>query len=104
MSVSDAKGIFTGGDDAATQYFRRTTGGDLTKRFMPIVKQSTDKVRLAQQYNSLPGRGRNTQGSRNRRSSTPTSRKALDGLFIRIAEQWRSIRGGIRWARRRAWL
>jgi len=25
MSVQDAKGILTGGDDAATRYFKRTT-------------------------------------------------------------------------------
>ncbi|HEY5291547.1 MAG TPA: DUF4197 domain-containing protein, partial [Burkholderiales bacterium] len=30
MSVQDAKGILTGGQDAATQYFKRTTSGPLT--------------------------------------------------------------------------
>src|SRR6185503_11171512 len=39
MSVQDAKGILTGGDDSATQYFRRTTSTQLTQRFLPIVKQ-----------------------------------------------------------------
>src|SRR5262245_64939024 len=57
MSVQDAKGILTGGDTAATDYFKRTTEGDLTKRFLPVVKQATDKVGLAQQYNSLAHQG-----------------------------------------------
>src|SRR5258706_16362088 len=32
MSVQDAKGILTGGEDAATQYFKRTTSEALAKR------------------------------------------------------------------------
>jgi hypothetical protein len=39
MSVQDAKGILTGGDDAATQYFRRTTSDTLTKRFLPSCRR-----------------------------------------------------------------
>src|SRR5512134_3293182 len=56
MSVQDAKGILTGGDDSATQYFRRTTSDQLGQRFLPIVKQMTAKVQLAQQYDSLAGK------------------------------------------------
>ncbi|MFL6575848.1 MAG: DUF4197 domain-containing protein, partial [Povalibacter sp.] len=55
MSISDAKGVLTGGDTAATDYFRRTTESQLTDRFLPIVKKATDRVGLAQQYNSLAG-------------------------------------------------
>ena len=33
MSVEDAKGILTGGNDSATQYFRRSTSDQLTQRF-----------------------------------------------------------------------
>jgi hypothetical protein len=40
MSVQDAKGILTGGDDAATQYFKRTTSAPLAQKFLPIVKKS----------------------------------------------------------------
>ena len=38
MSFDDARGILTGGDDAATQYFKRTTSSDIAARFLPIVK------------------------------------------------------------------
>ena len=41
MSVKDAKGILTGGDDAATQYFRETTSAELTDKFQPIVQKMT---------------------------------------------------------------
>ena len=33
MSVEDAKGILSGGEDSATQYFRRTTSGPLGEKF-----------------------------------------------------------------------
>src|SRR5262245_25137761 len=35
MSVQDAKGILSGGDTAATEYFKRTTSAELSKRFLP---------------------------------------------------------------------
>lgn len=49
MTVEDARGILTGGDTAATEFFRGKTEATLTKRFGPKVKAVTDKVGLAQQ-------------------------------------------------------
>ena len=94
MSVSDAKGILTGPDDAATQYFKRTTSDALTQRFLPIVKESTEKVQLAQQYNSLAGQAAQLGliSKEDANINLYVTRKALDGLFIVIAEQERSIR------------
>jgi hypothetical protein len=94
MSVSDAKGILTGPDDAATQYFRRTTSDALTQRFLPIVKQATERVQLAQQYNGLAGQAAQ-YGLISKEDSNIdlyVTRKALDGLFVVIAEQERMIR------------
>ena len=94
MSVSDAKGILTGPDDAATQYFRRTTSDALTQRFLPIVKQATERVQLAQQYNALAGQGvqYGLISKEDANIDLYVTRKSLDGLFIVIAEQERSIR------------
>src|SRR6185437_1157959 len=36
MTLADAKGILTGGEDAGTQYFRRATGAQLGAKFGPI--------------------------------------------------------------------
>jgi uncharacterized protein DUF4197 len=94
MSVQDAKGILTGGDDSATQYFRRTTSTQLTQRFLPIVKQMTAKVQLAEQYDGLAGRAANF-GLVKQEDATLDSyvtRKALDGLYLVIADQERAIR------------
>jgi len=94
MTVRDAKGILTGGEDAATQYFRRRTSEPLAERFMPIVKRMTAKVELAQQYNHLAGQAAQWGLVRKEDSDIDeyVTRKALDGLFLVIAEQERSIR------------
>jgi hypothetical protein len=94
MSVADAKGILTGGDDAATQYFRRTTSTQLTQRFLPIVKQMTAKVQLAQQYDSLAGQAARLGLVKQEDATLDgyVTRKALDGLFVVIGDQERAIR------------
>lgn len=94
MSVQDAKTILTGGDTAATDYFRRTTQTQLTQRFLPIVKKATDRVGLAQQYNSLAGQGVALGLVKQDDASIETyvTRKALDGLYLMIAEQEKSFR------------
>jgi hypothetical protein len=94
MSVQDAKGILTGGDTAATEYFKRSTQTQLTQRFLPIVKNATDRVGLAQQYNSLASQGA-TFGLIGKDESTVegyVTKKALDGLYLMIAEQEKAFR------------
>jgi len=94
MSVQDAKQILTGGDTAGTEYFKRTTRTRLTERFLPIVKQATDRVGLAQQYNALAGQGvmlgvvREDQATIERY----VTQKALDGLYFIIGEQEKAFR------------
>jgi len=94
MSVQDAKGILTGGDDAATQYFRRTTSSALTQKFLPIVKQMTARVNLAQLYNQYAGQAAafGVIDAKDANLDDYVTRKALDGLFLVIAEQERAIR------------
>ena len=94
MSVQDAKGILTGGDTAATDYFRRTTQAQLTQRFLPIVKRQTDRVGLAEQYNSLAGQGMQLGLIRQDQSTIEgyVTQKALDGLYLMIAEQEKAFR------------
>jgi hypothetical protein len=94
ISFSDALGILTGGDDAATQYFRRTTSESLGAKFLPIVKQSTAKVNLAEQYNQYAGQAAKL-GLLDKKDADLDSyvtQKAMDGLFLMIAEQEKAIR------------
>ncbi len=94
MSVQDARGILTGGDTAATEYFRRTTEPQLTQRFLPLVKKQTDRVGLAEQYNSLAGQGVQFGLVKKDQATVEgyVTQKALDGLYFMIAEQEKAFR------------
>ena len=94
MSIQDAKGILTGGDTAATDYFRRTTRAPLAQRFLPIVKKATDQVGLAEKYNSLAGQAVQLGLVKQEQSTIEgyVTEKALDGLYLMIAEQEKAFR------------
>ena len=94
MSLQDAKGILQGGEGAATAYFRRSTEGELRKRFLPLVKQATAKVGLARQYNAYAARGVAFGLVRKEDANLDdyVTQKALDGLFVTLAEEERKIR------------
>ncbi|MBI3044719.1 MAG: DUF4197 domain-containing protein [Betaproteobacteria bacterium] len=94
MTVQDAKKILTGGDTAGTEYFKRTTRPQLTQRFLPIVKKATDRVGLAQQYNSLAGQGAALGLVKEDQATIEryVTEKALDGLYFMIGEQEKAFR------------
>jgi hypothetical protein len=94
MSVQDAKGILTGGETSATDYFRRTTRDQLHARFLPIVKRSTAKVGVAQRYNEYAEKGASLGLVRKEDASLDeyVTQKALDGLYVMIAEEEKKIR------------
>jgi len=94
MTVTDAKDILLGNDDAATQYFRRSTETALGERFKPIVTQSMQKVSLAQTYDRFAGKGAKLGLVKEQdvHLEDYITRKALDGLFLMMAEQEKEIR------------
>lgn len=94
MSVSDAKDILTGGDDSVTQYFRKTTDQPLTSKFLPIVKQATAKVKLADQYNKYAGKAAQMGlvDEKDANLDNYVTAKALDGLYLIIGEQEKALR------------
>lgn len=94
MSFDDARQILTGGDDAATQYFKRSSYDKLAARFAPIVKQTTDRSDLSKQYNQFAGQAAKLGlvDAKDAKVEDYVTRKALDGLFLMIAEEERAIR------------
>mgnify|MGYP005750994229 CR=1 FL=1 len=94
MTVSDAKAILAGGEDSATQYLNKSSREQIRARFLPIVKQATDKVGLAQQYNAFAGQAAafGVVDAKNAKVENYVTEQALDGLFKMIAEQEASIR------------
>ncbi|MFJ2365445.1 DUF4197 domain-containing protein [Pseudomonas sp. NPDC087697] len=94
MTVTDAKGILTGGKDSATQYLNKTSREQIRAKFLPIVKQATDQVGLAKQYNSFAGQAA-TFGVLDAKTANVegyVTEKALDGLFKMIAQKEEGIR------------
>lgn len=94
MTVADAKSILSGPQDSATQYLNKSSREQIRAKFLPIVKQATDQVGLAQQYNAFAGQAASF-GVVDAKSSTVESyvtEQALDGLFEMIAKQEETIR------------
>jgi len=94
MGWQDAKAILTGGDDAATQYFKRTTAGQIGEKFIPVVKKATQKLKLTKQYNKFAGKaaGFGLIDEKDADLDSYITHRAMDGLFLMIAEQERNIR------------
>jgi Protein of unknown function (DUF4197) len=94
MSIEDAKKILTGGDESVTQFFRAKTAAPLALKFLPTVKQATDRVGLAQKYDQFAGQGAKLgliKGDAANIEQYVTD-KALDGLYLMIGEEERAIR------------
>jgi len=94
MTVQDAKSILAGSNDSATQYLNKTSREQIRAKFLPIVKQATDQVGLAKQYNSFAGQAASfgVIDAKSANIENYVTEQALDGLFAMIAEQEASIR------------
>ncbi|HLO63807.1 MAG TPA: DUF4197 domain-containing protein, partial [Azonexus sp.] len=90
----DAKDILTGGDDSVTQFFKRSSSDQLAVKFMPIVKEQTAKLKLAEQYNKFAGKAASAGlvDKKNADIDSYVTHKAMDGLFLMIAEEEKKLR------------
>lgn len=94
MSIADAKGILTGGDTAATDYFRKQSSAELTTAFAPIVHKSMENVGVVRQYNQIM---KNPVASvvandKNFSLDNYVVGKTMDGLFYMLGEEEKKIR------------
>ena len=93
MTFEDARQVLTGGDTAATEYFKRSSSADLTTAFSPIVHSAMVRVGVVQQYNqvisSAPG-GTLLAGQFD--LDKYVVGKTLDGLFLTLGEEEKKIR------------
>jgi len=95
MSFDDARKILSGGDTAATDYFRARTTESLTAAFRPVVTDSMKDVGVIQQYKQLQSAYQSVPFASSFQSpdiETYVVSKALDGLFLVLGEQERKIR------------
>ena len=94
MTISDAFGILNGPPDAATQYLKRTTGDDLRAEFRPIVRDKLEETSatryygdIVNTYNKLPFVSKVDPDL-----ETYATDRAIDGLFLLIADEEANIR------------
>ena len=94
MTIADAWAILKGDKDAATQYLKRTTSQQLYNAFNPVMVQSLEKTNatkyyadLVNQYNRIP-----TVQKVNPDLDDYATQKAIDGLFLLVAQEEAEIR------------
>lgn len=104
MSIEDAHSILSGTNNAATQFFRRTTETNLYGQFYPMVQKATDQVGVTTQYKQMMSKVNprgflgGLFGTRARSAMDAgdldayVTTKALDGLFFMVAEEEKRIR------------
>jgi len=110
MSISDAFGILNGEDDAATQYLSRTTYSDLFDLYSPMIRASVEKdivgnISTRDSWDALTGNwnqfARSLAGRVAGMHTVETdlgdylTHKALDGMFLKVAEEEFKIRKNI---------
>jgi Protein of unknown function (DUF4197) len=94
ISVEDALKVVRGGPTSVTDFFAGKTRTPLAEKFLPIVTQATDKVALADRYNSLASKAASAglvKGDETNVQRYVTSR-ALTGLYLMIGEEEKKIR------------
>ncbi|CAN7694207.1 DUF4197 domain-containing protein [Pseudoduganella sp. LjRoot289] len=92
MTLTDAKNILTGGDTSVTQFFREKTSAQLGVKFLPIVKKVTDRSDLSAKYNGAMAKVSKMGLAQTGTVEDYVTQRALDGLYIMIAEEEKAIR------------
>ncbi len=94
MSFADARKILSGGDTAATDYFKAKTTDRLTTAFRPFVERTMNENGVMNQYKGLTEQYQSIPFARSETFDVNkyVVEKALDGLFYELADQERQIR------------
>jgi len=96
MTFDDARNIlFSKQNDSATQFFRKTSEETLREKFRPVVEEFTAKTGVTQKYKAMIGKaGFAAQflGKDATDLDAYVTQKALDGLFLLIADEEKQIR------------
>ena len=94
MTIQDAWSILNGADNAATAYLKRTTSVQLREKFSPVIASSLNRVNATKYYGDIV----NTYNriplveKVNPDLTGYATTKAMDGLFLLIADEEKKIR------------
>ncbi len=94
MTIQDAWAILRGEDNAASEYLKRTTSAQLTEKFKPVIQTSLNKVNATKYYGDLVSRYNKIPlvDKVNPNLDDYATDKAIEGLFVMIAKEEKSIR------------
>ena len=94
MTLEDVRGILTGGDTAATEFFKRKTHDKLYTAFKPIVTKKVDEVGTTRAYKDMMGRYESVPmvGKQSLDLDDYVTEKSLDGLFYMVGQEEKKIR------------
>ena len=94
MTFADARNILSGGNTAATDYFKKISSTELTHAFTPIVHQSMENVGLIKQFNAFAQNSMVAPllGGQSFNLDSYVVGKALDGLFYELGQEEKQIR------------
>jgi hypothetical protein len=94
MTLQDVSNILLGKPDAATEYFKRTTTVQLSAKFKPVIQVSLDKAGATKYYTSAATTFNKVPFVKkiNPDISDYVTQKAIDGLFLEIAQEELNIR------------
>ena len=94
MSFDDARGILTGGDTAATEYFKENTSETIYEAFKPVVTSSMEEVGVTKTFKTLTDKYSSLPFVEKKSIDLDhyVTTKALDGLFYMLGEEEKKIR------------
>ncbi len=94
MTLEDVRGILTGGNTAATEFFRRKTSDKLYVAFKPIVSQKVGEVGATRAYKNMMGRYESVplMGGQSLDLDDYVTKKSLDGVFYMVGQEEKQIR------------
>lgn len=98
MSINDAYTILLSGqEDAATSYFKTNTTSELTQRFSPVIESAMGKNNVADYWSQLTTAYNNLPLSSKVETNLTAyvTQKAIDGLFVKVADQELKIRNNL---------
>jgi len=94
MTLDDARTILTGGNTAATDFFRSKTHEKLYAAFKPTVSQKVSEVGATRAYQDMLGKYESVPlvGKQSLDLDDYVTNKSLDGLFLMVGEEEKKIR------------
>ncbi len=94
MTLDDARTIYNGPKNAATEYFRKKMSGPLANEMKPIVDQELARAGAVQAYDRMMGKYRTLPFMPDARADLTqyVLGKAIDGMFLYLGREEAAIR------------